>query len=156
MQVKLAYGKTGLNLDLVDDWDVEVIQPLISQPLGDPKGSLIEALRNPITGGSLRSSVISDKPIAIILNDITRATPSKLLLESILEELGFIPDSQIKLFIALGTHRRNTKEELTQMIGEIYVDRFEIIQNDAFDKSSQLYIGETHRGHPVWLNNWIH
>jgi len=38
MHIHLAYGKTGLSLDLPDDWDVTVVEPVYQPGLPDPAG----------------------------------------------------------------------------------------------------------------------
>ena len=152
MLVELAYGKDGLGVEFQDDRQVQIIEPVHLPGLQHPHTAIRTALRKPTAGISLTSLVDAGTTIGIILNDITRATPSPLLLDAILAELSDTPDSQITLFIALGTHRPNTKAELTGMLGEKYLDRFKIIQNDAFDKTTQTQVGVTRRGHPIWIN----
>ena len=155
MLVELAYGKDGLDVELPDDWQVQIIEPVHLPGLQQPLTAIRRALRQPNAGVSLASLVDAGTTIGIILNDITRATPSSLLLDAILAELSDIPDSHITLFIALGTHRPNTKAELAGILGEKYLDRFKIVQNNAFDRSSQVQIGVTRRGHPIWINRHL-
>jgi nickel-dependent lactate racemase len=38
------------------------------------------------------------------------------------------------------------------MLGNDLVERYNIVQNDSFDTSSQVSIGRTSRGHEVWIN----
>jgi nickel-dependent lactate racemase len=96
--------------------------------------------------------VKSTDRVGIIFNDITRATPNALIIEAILSEITHVPESQVLLFNALGTHRKNSKEELYHILSPELVERFQIIQNNCTDKSTQKCIGRTHRGNDVWIN----
>src|SRR5512144_1227192 len=118
MKTHLAYGKNGLNIDLDDAWDVQVIEPRFVPGLPDPLAALQAALRAPVGAAALAQQMRPSDRVGIIINDITRPTPNPLLLQALLGELEHIPRQQITLFIALGTHRPNTDSELRTMIGE--------------------------------------
>ena len=100
----------------------------------------------------LRKIVKPGDKVAIIFNDITRPTPSKLIIETILKELKHIPLSSIKLFNAVGTHQLNTVEELRTMIGSYLAENFRIVQNNAFDKNLLQYIGTSSFGNDILVN----
>lgn len=152
MKVHLAYGKTGLDIDLPDDWDVTVLEPKFLPGLPDQPAAIRQALQNPIGAEPLRQFVRPDDRVGIIFNDITRATPSELILSAILEEIDLVPDENITLFNALGTHRENTEVELRGMLGDALVDRYRIVQNNAFDPATQVCLGQTRSANEIWLN----
>ena len=152
MITHLAYGKTGVDLHLDDSWDVQVIEPRFIPGLPDPLAALQEGLRAPTGSAPLAGLVKPGQRVGIIINDITRPTPNPLLLRALLDELVHIPQEAITLFIALGTHRPNSEEELGGMLGEIANEGYRIVQNDAFDQSTQVCLGETQRGNEVWIN----
>ena len=155
MPVWLAYGKTGLKVDLPDDRRVVVIEPRYLHGLTDPSAALLDALRHPMATRPLREQVSPTDKVGIIFSDITRATPHKLIIPAILKELEDLPKDNIILFCALGTHRPNTDAELRSMLGDDLVDGFHIVQNDAFDPSTQVRTGLTSLGHEVWLNRQV-
>ena len=152
MHLRLAYGKSGLPIDLPDDWDVTVIEPRYVPPLPDPVQALAQALADPIQAPALRHVAQPAHQIGIIFSDITRATPHHLILPAVLAELAHLPQQNITLFDALGTHRRNTEAELRGMLGDELVDRYRIVQNDAFDPATQAHLGSTSFGHDIWIN----
>jgi len=152
MNVKLAYGKTGLQIDLPDEWDVTVVEPRFVPGLPDPRTAVRRALQSPIQSSPLRERVKPGDKIGIVFSDITRPTPNHLILPAILDELAHIPQENVTLFNALGTHRPNTDAELRGMLGDALVDGCRIVQNDAFDPSTQVHLGVTVRGHDIWLN----
>jgi nickel-dependent lactate racemase len=157
MKVQLAYGKQGLPLELPDEWDVTVIEPRYVPGLPDPSAAIHHALRQPIGMSALAAfSDLTTRTIGIIFSDITRPTPNYIILPALLEELtaAGVPREHITLFNALGTHRPNTDAELRQMLGSAIVDShaYRIVQNNAFDPTTQVHLGVSQRGHDIWLN----
>jgi nickel-dependent lactate racemase len=152
MKIKLAYGKTGLEIELPDELDVTVVEPQYVPSLPDPEAALREALKSPIESPPLRELVQPGSKVGIVFNDITRPTPDHLMLPAVLNELPHVPTENITLFNALGTHRPNTDAELRSMLGDALVDNYRIVQNDSFDPTTQVHLGTTTRGHDVWLN----
>jgi lactate racemase len=151
VRVRLAYGKEGLEIALADDWDVRVIEPTYVPGLADPVGSLREALREPIVSEPLRERVKASDRVGIVVNDVTRATPYRVILPVLLSELSHVPDDRIVLFVATGTHRSNTTDELNAMLGEDAVRRFRIVQNDTQDPDAHALVGTTAGGNAVWI-----
>jgi lactate racemase len=152
MIIELAYGKTGLRVDLPDNLRVTLIEPAFVPSIADPRAALRQVLRSPIESPPLRAVANSADTVGIIFSDITRPVPNPILLSAILDELSHIPKQNIVLFDALGTHRPNTEAELRGMLGDVFVDEYRIVQNNAFDPSTQVCLGTSSRGHEVWLN----
>ena len=152
MKIQLPYGKNHLEFDLPEDCRSVLIEPMFIPTLADPVGSLQTAIRNPIGSPALCSLVHSNDRVGIIFNDITRATPNRLILQVLLQELAQVPAANITLFNALGTHRPNTPDELRQMLGDDLVDSYRIVQNNAFDPATLIHLGATRKGHEIWLN----
>lgn len=149
MNIKLAYGSSGLWIDLPDAWNATIIEPAWVPGLPDPAGAIREAVR-----AWPDISSLNGQRIGVIFSDITRPTPNHIILPAVLAELAVagVPRDAITLFNALGTHRPNTEAELRQMLGEAVVDQYRIIQNNAFDPSTQVCLGMSSRGHEIWLN----
>jgi nickel-dependent lactate racemase len=152
MKLNLAYGKTGLTVDLPEEWQVTVIEPRRVSGLPDPEAALRQALQSPIGASPLRDTVQPGHKVGIVFSDITRPSPSHLLVPAILEQLTAVPPEQITLFNALGTHRPNTEAELRSILGDPIVEKHRIVQNNAFDRTTQMLVGRCKRGHEVWLN----
>jgi len=153
VKVKLAYGKKGLYVDLPDDLNVEIVAPKYVQGIQDQDEAVRNALRRPIRAKPLKELVSPSDTVAIVCNDITRPTPYNVILPVLLNELGHVPDDQVIVFIATGTHRRNTDAELREMLGTEVLDRFQIIQNDARDSNSHTFVGTTSSGNDVWMHS---
>ena len=152
MNVRLAYGKTGLDVTLSDGLRVDVIRPEHVEALAGQAGAVQHALRGPIHSRPLREMVKPSDTVSIVCNDITRPTPYQVILPVLLDELGQVPDDAVTLLIATGTHRANTVDELKGMLGERMVNRFRIVQNNAHDRDSHALMGTTASGNEVWIH----
>jgi len=153
MKTKLAYGRGGLEIELADDFNVRVVEPVYVEGLGDEAGAVRDALLEPIASKPLKELVKPSKRVGIVFNDITRATPYDIILPVLLEQLGDVPDEQITLFNATGTHRDNTDAELREMLGGRIVDRYRIVQNHCHDRGSHSLVGTTEGGNDIWIHS---
>ncbi|HET7558490.1 MAG TPA: lactate racemase domain-containing protein, partial [Limnochordia bacterium] len=104
MQFGLAYGEGRLTLEIPHP-HVECVEPVFEPGLADEQAALIAALRAPIGCRPLRQLAGGRDRIGIVVCDVTRAMPSARVLPPLLAELAHIPDAQISIFVALGTHR---------------------------------------------------
>lgn len=150
MDVILAYGREGLNVNLPED--TKVIEPGHSQALEDDHGAVLDALRNPIGTKSLREMVKPSDKVVIVISDITRPTPNHKLVPWILEELPHIPIENITILNGTGTHRDQTKEEFVQMLGETIVDTIRIINHHCHEKPELSHVGTSRFGCEAYLN----
>jgi lactate racemase len=152
MRIKLAYGKTGLAIELDESLDVTVVEPVFVPALPDPAAAVRAALAAPLGSPPLRDLVRPGLRVGVVFSDITRPAPNPLLLGAVLEVLDSVPGLDVTLFNALGTHRPNSEAELRTMLGDDIVERRRIVQNDTFDPATQVRVGVTSKGHETWLN----
>ena len=152
MRINLAYGKTGLPLELDDSLNVTVVEPAFVSALADPEAAVRAALRAPIGTPPLHDLVRPGMRVGVVFSDITRPVPNPLLLTAVLDVLDAIPGVDVTLFNALGTHRPNTEAELRTMLGDTIFERRRIVQNNTFDPATQVRVGLTSKGHETWLN----
>ncbi len=151
MKVKLAYGKEGLEVNLPDR-NVTILEPHYVLGLPDEAGALREAMRKPLGRPPLQELVSAKDSVTIVFSDITRPMPNDRVLPVLLQELDHIPRSNIVLINALGTHRRQTDSELARMLGQDVVDRYRVIQHDAWDRGNLMHVGKTSFGREAWVN----
>jgi len=151
-RIKLAYGKTGLKLNLKDELDVTIVEPKYIPGLTDQSAVISSALKNPIKSKPLNECVSSSDKVGIVFSDITRATPYPIILPALLEELEHISKENICFFNATGTHRSNSREELIGILGKNILEQFKIEQNDSSDLESHIKIGQTKSGNKIWLH----
>jgi nickel-dependent lactate racemase len=152
MRVQLAYGKQGLNVELPPD--VRLVEPRHIPGLADEAGAIRQALRDPIGSPPLREIVEPGDRVVIVHSDLTRPMPNDRVLPVLIAELedAGVGQEDITLLNALGTHRRQTPEELIEMLGQEIVARYRCLQHDAWDDTGLVPLGETSFGHPVRVN----
>jgi nickel-dependent lactate racemase len=153
MIISLAYGKGRIELDLPPVWDVTVVEPAYTPALDDAHAALCSALDAPLGSEPLQRLARKSDRVGIIVNDITRATPTPAILRAVLGKLEHIPPQQVTIYNALGTHRENSADELRRMLGDEFCAGYRIVQNDCLNRAAQMYLGHTSRGNPVWLNH---
>ena len=151
MKVNLLYRKGEMTVELPGH-RTTVINPKPLNCLSNEKAAIKRALRNPIGSPPLRELVDHNDSVAIIFSDITRPMPNHLVLPVLLEELREIPDDQISLINALGTHRSNSPKELVDILGPEIIKRYRVIQHDCYDSSNLISLGKSSRGTEIWVN----
>src|SRR6056297_2584201 len=162
MGIRVAYGESGIDLELDRDSDATVLKSPQPVALAEPRDAILRALREPIaaaplaqTAGELvrRRDEAGGLPVrvGIVVNDITRATPNEVILPVLVDELlrGGIDPESITIFNATGTHRDNTPEELETMLGEEIARRFPVVQNDCTNDDAYADLGTTPAGNRV-------
>lgn len=150
MQITLAYGKTGLPAELPDD--AVVIEPRHLPKLEHEEVAVKEALCHPIGTPPLKDMVKAADKVAIVISDMTRPTPNHKLVSWLLRELEHVPRENFVIINGTGSHRDNTHEELSRMLGAEVVNTVRVINNNAFDKETLTYLGTSSFGAEVYLN----
>ena len=151
MRVKLAYGKSGLEVGIPEGVRVTTIEPTFVPACPDPIDAITASLRTPIGCLPLRERVHPNDTVGIVFSDITRPTPNHQIIPAILAELESpgVPKDRITLFNSTGTHRLNTRQELVGMLGREIVAGCRIVQNDARARDQHLTVGVTSSGNTV-------
>jgi lactate racemase len=134
--IELAYGRTGLAVDLPAGADV--IEPRRLLGLADEPQALRQALRAPLAGPPLRALVPRGATVGVAVCDVTRPFPAARVLPVVLDEIS---DARVTVFVATGTHRACTDAELARMLGPEVLARCEVVQHDAFDPDRHARLG---------------
>jgi nickel-dependent lactate racemase len=142
-----------VRLDLPDDAPVTVIEPHFMPGLPDERAAIQQALRSPRNTQALHEITAVGDTVAVVFSDLTRPMPNDRALPPLLDELALagVPDDQILLINALGTHRPQSEEELTDMLGQEIVERYRVLQHDAWS-NDLVEVTENFAGHTVRVN----
>jgi nickel-dependent lactate racemase len=156
VKVRLAYGETGLEIDVPDQRTV-VVAPRQMEPVPDERVALLHALRHPTAGPPLRDRVQRGQTVAISICDGTRPQPRQAMVGALLEELdGLIPPDHMVVLVATGTHRANTRAELEEMLGAELLGRVRVVNHDARDPRAIRWLGDMAGDVPVGLHHeWV-
>ncbi len=144
------YENTTFELTFPDSWELHVAEMKGGPEIGDE--GIRRALAEPIGAPPLREVARGRRDAAILIDDLTRPTPSYRLLPYILEELAAagLGDDRVRIVCALAAHRPMTRDDFLKKIGADLLERLEIINHNAMD-SLQFY-GHSSEGIPIWVN----
>lgn len=117
----------------------------------DPAVEIRRALEQPIGTAPLRAAARGAKRIVIAADDMTRQTPVEVIIPALLDELNLagVRDNQVRVLIALGTHRPMTETEIQAHFGAEVTRRVQILNNPWWDASQLVDLGQTTNGTPV-------
>jgi nickel-dependent lactate racemase len=154
MRIKLDYGRTGMEVDLPPE---PLVGPLAIKdvaPIADPEQALEEVLARPIGTPPLAELARGRKSACILICDITRPVPNRLILPpvlNILEQQGIARDD-ILILIATGLHRPNQGNELEEMVGPEIVKNYRIENHFGKKLSDHEFLGVTPNGVPAYID----
>ena len=157
VELEIAYGKKFLSVGV----PAENLLDYACMPdvfgVANEEEAIARALKNPVDMQTLENLAAPGRKITIVVDDITRPTPTRKFLGPIVEELGAagIRDANITVVIATGSHRLHTDEEKEFLLGAEFASRFRTIDHDANDKDAMVYLGRTSRGTPVEVNKHV-
>ena len=154
----IFYQHQKIPFEIPPKWKVLTFAQFNDYPLRRNVRELTKnAIKNPIESLSLKDSLSSSDRIAIIVEDLTRTSPKKCILEALIEELDRVPihRENVSVIIAVGTHRGLTPEELETTFGRELLDRYEFINHDCY-APDLVYVGKLKTGQDVKINRKVH
>jgi len=156
-QISLPYGKEHVSFCLPASSLAGIYAPRQVPGCADPATEIQDALDQPLDTPRVEDIVHPSDRVVVVIDDYTRPTPVSLILPALVDRLqrAGAADSQITLLVATGTHRPCTPDELRRKLGEELYLRFHLEQHDCEDVSSQVFLGVTSRGTPVWVNRLV-
>ena len=155
MKVHLKYGQEGLDLEFPSAPGFQgVLYPEEAPALASPESTLDEALSGPIDSPSLRSLAEGRKDAVIVISDVTRPVPNRLLLPAIIEHLeaAGMPSEKITILIATGIHRPNEGAELEKLVGREIAARYRVINHFSKNQDDMALVGHLAEGAPAYVN----
>jgi nickel-dependent lactate racemase len=141
-------------VDLELPASVRVLEMIPLEPLSDPTDAVQEALAHPIESPPLKELALGKKNACVVISDITRPVPNKVILPPLLkclEESG-IGKEDITILIATGMHRPNEGKELEYMVGREIMDKYNIVNHYCREPEAYTKIDEID-GAPIEINN---
>ncbi len=145
MKITLPYGQTTSELKLPKKNFLGMIEPENVSPVPDPDAEVRRALADAVPGPRLMDRVKPNMKVLIVVSDISRPSPSHILLPPLLEELqaAGIEDKDITIVFALGIHRNQTETEKIRLVGKHIYQHYRCIEHDVNDC---VYAGTTSLG----------
>jgi len=155
MRVRFDYGRTGLEAELPAE---RVVGPLAirpAPPLADPEAAIAQVLEQPTGTAPLAQLARGRKNACILVCDITRPVPNRLILPPVLRTLEAqgIARRDILILNATGLHRPNEGAELVEMLGPEIAANYRIENHHGKVLEEHDYLGTTANGVPIYLDS---
>ncbi|WP_459481021.1 lactate racemase domain-containing protein [Clostridium saccharoperbutylacetonicum] len=171
MKLAFEYGQGTMEANLPDNTDVFIPGETVADPPYIKEEDLYEVTKksilNPIGMDPISKLVKKGSKVTIIFPDRVKGgeqptSHRKVSIKIILEELykvGILKED-ILLICSNGLHRKNTKQEILNVLGEEIFNEFwythQIINHDSEDYEHLVDLGKTRRGDPVLMNKYVY
>ncbi|MDR3230600.1 MAG: nickel-dependent lactate racemase [Synergistaceae bacterium] len=159
MNIVLKYGRKEMELSIPDRNLLGVLEPSSgAAPIEDLGAAVRGVLQTPTAGPSLEALVREKRPqsVAIIVNDMTRSTPSDRVLPPMLAELERLgtPRDAITIVVANGTHRAMTGPEIDGLLGKEITGAYRV-ENHICDAPDLVDMGTLSTGNKLLINKTV-
>jgi nickel-dependent lactate racemase len=154
MNFELAFGKTGLVVDLPEGYRYRVLEARSATPLEDSAAAIEAALDSPIGAPPLGELARGRTSAAISVCDITRPAPNRQTLPPVLGRLesAGIRRENITILIATGLHRPASAAEIVEIVGPETAARYRVLNHNARELAEHRHLGATAAGTPVYID----
>jgi hypothetical protein len=171
MKLSFEYGKGMMEANLPDTTDVFIPGETVADPPYIPEDKLeeetLKSIRNPIGMPPLTELAKKGSKCVLIFPDRVKGgeqptSHRKVSMKLILKELYSVgvEKKDILLLCSNGLHRKNTEEEIHNVLGDELFNEFwysgQIINHDSEDYDNLVDLGTTKRGDPVWINKYVY
>ncbi|NLN45337.1 MAG: nickel-dependent lactate racemase [Clostridiaceae bacterium] len=145
MIFEIPYGKSTVSVEIDKERVLGVLTPNEITVERSGLDALDWSLDHPIGSDRLEDLCVPGERVVIVTSDITRPVPSAVILPRVLERLSRagIPDRDITLVFALGSHRKHTPAEMETLTGKDVYSRIRCVDSDP---SECQYVGTSLRG----------
>ena len=150
MRVGMKYGRDLLEVEIPDQNLAGVLTLQKSVPIEQPERTVWDAIESPIHSAPLATLAKDRTSACVVISDVTRPVPNKLILPPILQTLesSGIPREEITILIATGIHRPNEGKELEEMVGTEIMNNYRIVNHFSQEIETHKYLGLTRGGCP--------
>lgn len=149
MKIEVPYRQEKMSVEVPDKNLLGVFHPNKVE-VKDERETLIKAIENPIDAKPFDEFLADARDVLFIINDQTRPTPTKKVLEIIYDR---IKDKPIKFIVATGVHRGPTPDEFEFIFGkyyDIFKDRIYVHNSEKYE--DMVHIGTSINGTEMWVN----
>ena len=147
MKQIFAIGKGQIEVEIPDNNVMDVLHANLPDIPLDEQNTIKNALENPIGSPRLSEIVKPGEKVVIVTSDISRPMPSYKVLPAVLEEIksAGVPNDDVSIVLALGSHRGHTDEEKKKLCGEEVFNHYRILDSNG----EMVHLGFTANGTPV-------
>lgn len=153
---QLPYGNGFQEVTLPEEKVLYDIHGNKADVLEDITAATLAAVRCPIASQPLQKVVRKGDKVAVIVSDVTRLVRTAEFLPVIISEINAagVPDEDITIIVATGTHRAHTHDEDIAVCGKDIVKRIKIHQHDSRNNEELTDLGVTSFGTPILIDSY--
>jgi hypothetical protein len=147
------YGDEELELEFPSSWQVTVCRMKGHDAPPLDGAGISKAFASPIGTRTIKELARGKKEVAILFDDLSRATPTAVLIPHVLEELAEagIPDDNIRFISAIGAHGTMNGIDFRKKLGEEVMERFLVYNHNPYENCTPL--GVSRHGTPISINS---
>lgn len=147
------YSDETFELTWPAEWTVDIRWPSTPPPLAVEQ--ILAALRDPVGLGPLADLCRDKRKPLIIIDDLSRPTPTASILDPLLDEMASagIASDQVTVLLATGTHPPPTDESIAKKIGVTATRACRIVVHR--DSINSVHVGTTRFGTPILVDREV-
>ena len=157
--VELKYGNGEISINLEGAKSVEILNEKPMDEIKDLKEAFIKGITTEVVNSKpLNEIVDKDDKVTIVISDLTRFWQRQdLICEQLVnylsEELK-VKYENIVVVVALGSHRKQSEEELCKLASKSVYDKVKVVNHDC-DADDLIKVGTTPSGTEVYVNSLV-
>ena len=152
---RFAYGSGSVELPLPDTARVQELYGHEEPPIEEIQTALYAALEQPIHQLPLCKWLEAGDKVTLIISDMSRFWMRQDLvvphLIRYLNQVCGVPDENIVILVANGTHEGGSEEDLRTLVSQDIFERIPVVNHDCLAEDL-VYLGTTTHGTPVEVN----
>jgi len=150
MEIAVPYIKDKLHVTVPDERVLGVVEPNDLRAEKSARDLVADAVSHPVGGKDFEAFVEGAEDLLVIVNDQTRPTPTRAVLEGI---TPLIEKTDTRFMIATGVHRGPTEDEYRHIFGDTLYERYrdKIYAHDARN-DEMVYLGTSRAGTEMYVN----
>lgn len=154
MDIKLPYADKTVSFTVPDNRFLQMYDPVKTPPAPDFEAEILTALEHPIGAKPLDEIVFPGAKINLIVDDASRPTPIARILPVVLQKLNAagVRDENVRIIVALGSHRHMTCDELRERVGAAVFARCEVVNSEFHDPDKLVFVGKTDDGVDIYAS----
>lgn len=154
--VEMRYGKEKICINLQGSKSVNILKEKPMDEIKNLKEAFIKGITTEVINSKPLNEIIDENDkVTIVISDLTRFWQRQdLICEQLVnyltEELK-VKYGNIVVVVALGSHRKQSEEELCQLASKSVYDKVKVVNHDC-DAEYLINVGTTSSGTKVYVN----
>lgn len=154
--VELKYGKENIKFNLDGAKSVEILNEKPMEEIKDLKEAFVKSITTEVINSKPLNEIIDkDDKVTIVISDLTRFWQRQdLICEQLVNYLAEeikVKYENMVVVVALGSHRKQSEEELCKLASKKVYDNVKVINHDC-DADDLVRVGTTPSGTQVYVN----